>query len=77
LQFAAINFKVDMINNIIQRCYLPHKTIIETYELLGASAVENKAIDKACEIWWKSLEMQKQEPIICVIIYTSTLISKP
>jgi ankyrin repeat protein len=32
LQFAAINFKVDMINNIIQRCYLPHKTIIEFNE---------------------------------------------
>lgn len=63
LQFAAINFKVDMINNIVQRCDLPHKTIIETYELLGASAVENKAIEKACEIWWTSLEMQKQEPI--------------
>lgn len=63
LQLAAIGYKVEITELLMLKMDLTRSTTIETYELLGAAAIENKDTERACELWWNAISMQIDEPI--------------
>lgn len=63
LQLAAIGYKAEIVQLFLSKLSVPRSTVVETYELLGAAALENNLLDRACELWWTSLQMEMEEPI--------------
>lgn len=63
LQLAAIGYKTEVVELFLLKLSLPRVTVVETYELLGAAALEHNFLERACELWWTALQMQMEEPI--------------